>query len=343
MSRMQLVIAVRDQSQIGDARRQAVNLAEESGFDETGRGRVALAVTELATNLMRYGMDGQILLRGTDTPTDQKMIEITSIDRGPGMADIRRCLTDGYSTGGTSGTGLGAVQRQCETFDIYSSVPGGTVIYCRIAQNEGAIAKPGCCVWNAINVPTKYEVVCGDTWRVSEAENKLAVLIVDGLGHGPDAAAAANAAAEVFDRGPFIPLTLMFEQLHAALRGTRGGAVAVAHVDLEKQILQYVGLGNIAGSLRSSVDGKSRGLFSHNGIVGGQAHRIQQFEYPCPAQSLLILHSDGLQTRWTFDKYPGLSQRHPGIITAVLFRDFCRGNDDVTVAAFRTNTAGSRT
>jgi anti-sigma regulatory factor (Ser/Thr protein kinase) len=341
MSAMQLVIAVGDQSQIGDARRQAAKVTEEAGFGENGRGRVALVITELATNLVRYGTEGQLLIRPTDSSNGRKLIEITSIDRGPGMADTNRCLADGYSTGGTSGTGLGAVQRHSATFDIYSSVPAGTVIHCQVAEDDSAASQCAPFVWSAINIPAKYEVVCGDTWRIYQRDRQLALLMVDGLGHGPDAAKASQEAADVFDSDPFVPLVTMLENMHVRMRGTRGAAVAIAQIDIDREQLKFVGVGNIAGSLRAAAEGSGRGLFSHNGIVGVQYHKAQQFEYPCPRESLLTIHSDGLQTRWSFDKYRGLSQRHPGIIAGVLYRDYCRGNDDVTVAAVRLTSARS--
>jgi anti-sigma regulatory factor (Ser/Thr protein kinase) len=131
MSAMQLAFSLNDQSQVGEARRQITYLAQELGFDETDCGRVSIVVTELATNLVRYAKEGQILVRAHSS-NDQKSIEIHSIDRGPGMSDVGRNLTDGYSTGGTAGTGLGAVQRICNDFDIYSNVPQGTVIFCQI-------------------------------------------------------------------------------------------------------------------------------------------------------------------------------------------------------------------
>src|SRR3712207_8978530 len=56
-----------------------------------------------------------------------------------------------------------------------------------------------------------------------------------------------------------------------------------------------------------------RGLFSHNGIVGVQIRKLQQFDYECPEHGLLVMHSDGLQGRWSLESYPGLSQRHPAV------------------------------
>jgi hypothetical protein len=164
--------------------------------------------------------------------------------------------------------------------------------------------------------------------------------LVDGLGHGPDAADAAEAATCAFDAEPFAALSAFFERANNAMRGTRGGAAAAAQINAGRRSLKYAGIGNIAGSLQSLVaddDGSlhGRGLVSHNGIVGVQHHRAKELEYPCPSDGLLIMCSDGLQSRWSLGTYPGLAMRHPAVIAGVLYRDFTRGRDDVTVAVIR--------
>jgi len=74
---------------------------------------------------------------------------------------------------------------------------------------------------------------------------------------------------------------------------------------------------------------------SHPGTVGHELARIHEYDYAWPTGSLLILHSDGARTRWAVDAYPGLVRRDPALVAGVLYRDFERGNDDVTVVALR--------
>jgi hypothetical protein len=109
--------------------------------------------------------------------------------------------------------------------------------------------------------------------------------------------------------------------------------VSIAEIDPDRHSLQYVGIGNISGTIRSR-DGV-RNLVSHNGIVGHTIRRIQEFSYELPGGSLVILHSDGLKSRWTLDGYAGLTRRDPTLIAAVLFRDFQRGRDDATAMVAR--------
>jgi serine phosphatase RsbU (regulator of sigma subunit) len=170
---------------------------------------------------------------------------------------------------------------------------------------------------------------------VAQRNGDVAILIADGLGHGPQAAAAAKEAAVAFDRDPFAAPASVIQAADLRMRGTRGGAVAVACFTGQSQTLKYAGVGNIAGSLRAAADAPGRGLVSHNGTVGVQVRRIQEFEYPCSRGGLLIMHSDGLQTRWSLDAYLGLSSHHPALIAGTLQRDFARGRDDLTVVAVR--------
>jgi hypothetical protein len=124
----------------------------------------------------------------------------------------------------------------------------------------------------------------------------------------------------------------MVEFAHGALRSTRGAALAVADLDLAREV-RYAGIGNIAGLVSTSHD--TRHMVSHPGIVGHEVRKIQEFVYPWSQDSLLVMHSDGLATHWNLDQYPGLASRRPSLIAGVLYRDFTRGRDDVAVVVAR--------
>jgi hypothetical protein len=164
-------------------------------------------------------------------------------------------------------------------------------------------------------------------------------MVTDGLGHGPLAAEASERACRLFDGRTETGPREFIEAAHGDLSGTRGAAVALACVDPSAGRLAYAGVGNIAGTLLDGADA-SRGLFSHNGTVGHLLRKVQEFEYPWGPASTLIMHSDGLQTRWALSKYPGLARRHPAVIAGVLYRDFKRGRDDVTVVVVSPYQAG---
>jgi anti-sigma regulatory factor (Ser/Thr protein kinase) len=297
MSRCQTVVRVSETTQVGEARRGAARLAELAGLGETDRGKVAIVVTELANNLVKHARGGgEILLRALGGPGG---VEVLSVDRGPGMADVAACLRDGFSTAGTPGNGLGAVRRLSDTFDLHSAQSTGTVILSRVTAAHEPTTPPPAFEWGVVCVPAPGETACGDTWRVAASNGRLSVLLADGLGHGPLASDAAEAGAAAYDADPFAGPAAILESAHQRMQGTRGGAVAVFDVDAATRAARFAGVGNVAGSIVTGAD--SRGLFSHNGTAGVQVRKVQQFDYPWPPGGLLVMHSDGLQTRWSFD------------------------------------------
>ncbi|WP_338724632.1 ATP-binding protein [Pseudomonas tolaasii] len=314
------VLLIEDPSQVGHARRMAQLLAERLGFDETDAGRVALVATELASNVLKHADHGELHLRATGNGG----VELMAVDRGQGF-DIGNGLVDGFSTGGTQGIGLGAIARVAQVFDAYAD-SRGTVILARLTPRSGATKdiRYGVSQHSLHNDPH-----CGDAWHLSIEPGRFSVLMADGLGHGEHAEQAARAGEAVFAKQAFDDARVLMNDMHIAMTGTRGAALAVAQYDAEAGQLRFTGVGNIGGSLISL--GKPRGLASHPGIVGVQFRKAQPFDYAEVAGQLLILYSDGLQSRWNLSDYPGLSYRHPALIAAILHRDFCRGRDDVTV------------
>jgi hypothetical protein len=287
-------------------------------------GRAGIVATELANNLLRHAGGGELLLQQMQSG-DTRLVEILAVDRGGGMVDAERCLTDGFSTGGTMGTGLGAVRRLAAEFDLYSVVGQGAVVLARVGVGSARH-------FGAISVPLKGEIESGDSWRLASASGVTALLVVDGLGHGTFAAQAAQAALSAFDRSPFDAPQVVLERMHRALAGTRGAAAACARIDSAGR-LAYAGIGNIHGVVLSGD--ALRGLLSHNGTLGLRAPRMQQFDYQRAAGALLIMNSDGVSSRWNLDGNPGLLHRHPAVVAGVLYREHGRAHDDATIVVLR--------
>jgi anti-sigma regulatory factor (Ser/Thr protein kinase) len=322
-------LAVVDDSSVAQARRAAQARGVAVAFDEVRVGQLAIVATELATNIVKHGGGGTLLVGDGEAHVD-----LLALDRGPGMADVAKCLADGYSSAGTLGNGLGAVRRLSQAFAV-ASWPGlGTGILARVVR-QGA-APPTDSV-GGLSVPKRGEDVCGDGWWTQARGSDCSVLVVDGLGHGPEAARAAHEALRVFQRNPAAPPAESVQSLHLALRHTRGGALAVASIDAAAGTVTYAGLGNIA-ALLVPVNGPPRHLVSLNGIAGHNARKIHAFEYPC-GQGLLIMHSDGIGTGWKPERYPGFTHLHPLLLSGLLFRDFARGRDDATVVVVKLGPA----
>ncbi|HET7599936.1 MAG TPA: SpoIIE family protein phosphatase, partial [Gemmatimonadales bacterium] len=188
-----------------------------------------------------------------------------------------------------------------------------------------------------VNVAHPLETVSGDGWAFVEGDWGAALMVADGLGHGPLAAAAAREANRVFLDEPSAAPTEIMGDLHRALHPTRGATVAIARLDRARREIRFCGVGNIAGAVVSGPE--SRSMVSMNGTVGHEMYGMQEFVYPWPRRGFVILHSDGLQSRWRLDRYPAVEAHHPAIVAALLYRDFVRGRDDATVAAVREPAA----
>lgn len=331
-----IAFPVDDHSRPGEVRRAAVALAADLDLADDARGRLALVATEAATNLVKHATGGEIVLRSL-APAEGTGVEVLALDRGPGIADLGRCLRDGFSTAGTAGTGLGALGRLADLFDITSTPALGTAVVARVRTAPGTA--PGVEV-GAVCLPVAGEEACGDGWAVEAAPGRTAVLVVDGLGHGPSAAVAAREAVRVFRRAAGAEPADVIHALHAALRPTRGAAAAVAVIDHAAGRLRYAGVGNVAGVV-IGPPGRT-GLVSHGGTLGHAVSKVQPFEYLWPADGLLVMYSDGLASQWDLARYPGLAARHPALVAGVLYRDGRRGRDDVTVLAVRGPAGGPR-
>jgi anti-sigma regulatory factor (Ser/Thr protein kinase) len=324
---------VADISHIAETRRAAVDTATNCGFDETQAGRVAIVATELATNILRHGGGGEILVGCYEDPSGTG-VELIALDKGPGIANLEHSLRDGFSTAGSSGHGLGAIRRQSQVMEVASWPDLGTAILARIEKternrNSESTSMPP---WGCVSVPMPSETVCGDACDALDGENGRSLIVADGLGHGSEAATAAVAAIRLFKRHQSRSVAELLQYLHAGLRATRGAAVAVARFDHGAGKLTYGGVGNISAAI---IDGTEiRRMVSLNGTAGHNARRIQTFDYPY-RQGLVVMVSDGLTSGWSLSQYPGIGIMHPTLIAAILYRDFARRRDDATVLVAR--------
>jgi len=329
-----LALPILESSQVAHARRQALALASRLSFNETKRGQVGIVVTEIANNLVQHARDGLLLLQAR-TSNGIEGIEILALDKGPGIDNIDKCLSDGFSTAGTAGNGLGAISRLATFFDIYSVPDLGTACLAQLWASPLPVPSKEKLELGVVCLPMTGEEVSGDAWTSHQDANRSLILVADGLGHGSQAAKASLEAVRILQENTLKSSSSIVEAAHAALRSTRGAAMAIAELDFELQTLRFTGIGNIAGRIFSPE--KTYNMVSHNGTVGHEVRKIQEFTYQWLTGSLLIMHSDGLKTQWRLESYPGLISRHPSLIAGVLYRDFNRGRDDVTVLVAREN------
>lgn len=149
---------------VGEARRRAMVVADRLGFDESRRGRVALIVTEAASNLVKHSASGELVVQGRMVEPDSGRLDVLALDRGPGMSDVGRCLADGYSTAGSPGTGLGAIGRLADEFAIYSAPVTGTALWSCIGSGRSMADRLPSLKLAVVSVAAPGEEECGDEW-----------------------------------------------------------------------------------------------------------------------------------------------------------------------------------
>jgi len=320
-------VAVKDATSVSEARRMALLAAQRLDFDEERAGEVALLATEASRNVLIHGGGGQVIVMGI-RDGDQTVTRILAMDKGPGIANIAQAFTDGYSTAGTMGGGMGAIKRMATTLEVFTG-RSGTILMLEV----GHATLPGPLRIAGIALPYPGERLCGDGWTVHHTPERMSILLVDGLGHGREAAEATQEAIAAFRARAHLPPGEILGYLHDALRKTRGAVAGIAEIRPDKSLLTYAGVGNIAAAV---VAGDiSRSLISHNGTLGMAMSRVQEFTMPWSSNSLLVMHSDGLQSRWDLSSYAGLTARHPAVIGGALLRDFRRQRDDASVVVVK--------
>lgn len=315
---------VDDPSISGEIRRTLQIWSEDLSFDKVKCGALSIVINELVTNILKHAERGELI-----ATMDERSIAVIALDRGPGISDISKALSDGFSSAGTAGNGLGAIRRLSSEFDIFSQRGKGTIVLSKFNKDDLAGER---FEFHGFSLPLRGESVSGDGWDCKVDKN-LKIVVCDGLGHGLLANEATRVAIATFDENKDLTPLEEINRLHLALRSTRGAAISVASVDEENKLLEYCGLGNIVGSI-VHISGIKR-LISYNGTAGVQLRKIQSLPYPLEKNALVIFHSDGLSTHWNILEVPGLYIKHPLIIAGLLYRDHSRGTDDVTVVVGR--------
>ncbi|MER5446652.1 SpoIIE family protein phosphatase [Streptomyces sp. NPDC002766] len=325
-------IPVQDSTRVRDVRVAVEAACAHAGLDPHAIAVAALVATELASNLVKHAVGGRIVINLTgpsDTlAPDVAGVQITSLDHGPGIGNVAAALRDGHTTASSSlGAGLGTCLRIAHAFDLHSRPGQGTVAVARIGRARvpgSAHAEPHRLRTGVraggITTALAHAEHSGDAFSRVRSGPRVTLMLSDGLGHGDKAAEASAAAIEGLHRCADRPPAEILRHLHTALRDTRGAAVGVAQLDEETGRLSFAGVGNIGARLRT--DSTWQPLLSHPGIVG--AHfpaNVPVHESAWRPDGLLVLHSDGLPSRWVPPSEPRLGDHDPAVVAAVVLRD----------------------
>jgi anti-sigma regulatory factor (Ser/Thr protein kinase) len=318
---------------VGAVRRAVSSYADRLRAGPGLADRAGMAATELATNLLHHALPGGwILVR----PLPPAAVEILAADRGPGINDVAAALDGRSPRRDGLGCGLSAVARVSSCFDIDTG-PGRPTTVLSVVESTDAVraaAPRPPRSWAGVSVG--IDEACGDGWAVTEVSGGITVTVVDGIGHGVYASAAAAAAVATLADAP-ADLDGYLARANSGLRGTRGAVVAVCRRESGRGELRCLSVGNISGGIVGH--GEQRTLVAYRGAVGTHATPppTKIVSYPWPPGATLVLWTDGLASHIDLAPYAELFSRDPAIAAAALHRDHSTDRDDSTVVVVRNH------
>ena len=323
-------LPVTEFSQVGAVRRRAVQEAEDAGLTPEETERLAILVTEAGTNLVRHAQGGEILL-GAWNEGAARGFDVISLDDGPGIANVEAALSDGYTTAEDDekglGTGLGAIARMSDVFDIHTD-PKGTTLYFGVGHDRRRRRLP--VDLSGVIVPKPGTEAGGDIYGIRAGRGSGTIMLMDILGHGEAAAIDARTGLEAFLASRGADLEAVEADVAEALAGSRGAAALIVEVPPAPGTLRAVGLGNVRGEI-VLPDGARQGIPSAPGILGAGHRRPRPTKHAWPAGAILVLNTDGLKSAGRDGDPTSLYFREPATIAATLYKRRRRGTDDCGV------------
>ncbi len=327
-------VEVRHDSSVGEARRAARNMAAKLDFAPPACEEVALAVTELATNLIKHARGGTLTLAPL-REGERIGLEIQAHDTGPGMADVEQALGDRYSTAGTRGAGLGAVNRLMDELNITSRPRSGTHVVCRKWRRQyRPRLKPCPLAFGVATRPQSFGQLNGDAFVVCQWDETSLVGIIDGLGHGQFAHRAAQTARQYVESHFDLPLEQIFRGTGRACRATRGVVMALARFDWGQGRLHFASIGNILVRVFPRLEPFH--FVIRRGVIGLNAPGAVVTEHAWPPDHVLVLHSDGVSAHWGWGDFPGWQDRPAAAMAEDLLQAKAKAEDDASVIVVRS-------
>jgi negative regulator of sigma-B (phosphoserine phosphatase) len=175
----------------------------------------------------------------------------------------------------------------------------------------------------------------GDLHVVAPFADGVLIGLVDGLGHGPEAAEAARVAVRVLEAHADESVLALIGRCNQALRKTRGAVISLASFDVRDSCLTWIGIGNVDGVLlraRRRRERPNEGILTRGGVVGYQLPALRANAVPVEPRDVLVLATDGIQSAFT----EGLAAEDPPqqMADSVLARH-ASGLDDAHVVVAR--------
>jgi hypothetical protein len=270
-------------------------------------------------------------------------VEVVAIDTGPGIADVAAALRDHHSTGGTLGLGLPAVRRMSDEMSVDTAPGVGTTVTARrwATRGEGAsnppqqrapVEPPVLLVDHGSWVrPAAGHVAGGDLVWIRSGPTHLNVVVIDVLGHGPNAARVAAALSDRLDAAPEIEPGKMLGRLSGSELGC---AAAALTVELASGGARFDGIGNVAGVVVAR-DGSTIDFPSRPGILGSPGVRPLTTHFTLTPGQVVLLASDGVTDLHTAACAPERFNTDPSAFARLVVERYGKSFDDACCAVVR--------
>jgi len=329
-------VSIRTDADIVLARAKGEKLARSIGMEKAQVADVAISISELASNLVKHrGTEGKIIIRELEGE-GKKGIEVISSDLGPGIVDIDLAMSDGYSTAGSLGIGLPAVNRLMDEFAIRSNIGEGTLVTTRKWVKPEMRYVPVLELdLSVFSRPLPGQRYNGDAYFVKRYEDKVMFAVIDGLGHGQDAHEAAQDAVDCLENFYRRPIAEIFQLCHQRLKRTRGAAMSLCRINLKDRVMTHAGIGNVNTRVYSSEAAPAP--FCINGTLGVAMRTVKVDDYPLPENSTIIMFSDGVSGRFTPENLRGFWGLKPQGLAKQIMDNHAKDNDDVTIIVGRSS------
>lgn len=175
----------------------------------------------------------------------------------------------------------------------------------------------------------------GDRHLVCCGGDGILIAAIDGIGHGEEAANAAEAAISILKASPDEPVISLLERCHEGLRSTRGVVLSLASIDPKHGMMTWIGVGNVQGVLMRAGAKQGRVeevLLLRAGVVGSQLPALQAAVLPIAKGDTLVFVTDGIRSEFV----EGLSAlESPQRAADKILKQHSRGNDDALVLVLR--------
>ena len=324
--------AVRNESALILLRAKLSVIAQRLGIPEFKIENMLLVASELVSNNIKYaGGRGMIQVWQQPGP----VLDLLSLDFGPGIADLVQAEQDGFSTASTLGKGLGSIRRLSDELHVYTQVQQGeaqkkwcgTVFLARffpVFKSKDATEPLNGFRAGMFSRAMSDSRFNGDHIYLHQKGEKLYWLHLDGLGHGEHAHEATASLAAHLAHGTDPGIIL--KEVDRQLDGTRGAVAVAGEIGLAERKVRIAGVGDMHARFYDS-NKMSEVPFSP-GVLGREYRTLSLFETEFGKHNLAITTSDGIRRNWDASSFTGLFGQHPQLIAYTLGNIMGRVSDD---------------